>query len=96
MQQKRVKISTIGNVVKKLDQAVNNKNLEETLNYYEDEALLVMQPCRVAKGKSEIRDFFKYIFEIDTTASQITTNVMETGDIALFTSRWIAEGRTPD
>ena len=55
-----------------------------------------MQPGRVASGKSEIRDFFKYIFEMDITASQITTNVMETGDIALFTSRWITEGRTPD
>ena len=56
-------MSTIGNVVKKLDQALNNKNLEETLNYYEEEALLVMKPGRVAKGKSKIRDFFKYIFE---------------------------------
>jgi ketosteroid isomerase-like protein len=80
-------MSTIDNVVKKLDQAVNNKNLEETLNYYEDEALSVMQPGRVAKDKSEIRYFFKYIFEMDISASQITTNVMETGDIALFTSR---------
>ncbi len=61
-----------------------------------DDAVLVMEPGRVAKGKAEIRDFFQFIFGMEVKAKQIKTNILEVGDIALFTSRWIAEGRTPD
>ena len=33
---------------------------------------------------------------MDIKAEQITTNVMQTGNIALFTSKWSAKGKTPD
>jgi len=55
-----------------------------------------MEPGRVARGKSEIADFFEYIFKLDINVKQIVTNVLETGDIALFTSRWEAAGILSD
>ena len=75
---------------------MNNKSLEDVLDFYEDHALLVMKPGSVAKGKSEIRDFFQLIFGMDIKAKQIITNVMEPDDIALFTSQWTAEGIMQD
>ncbi len=89
-------VSILDEVVKELDAAVNSKQLDKVMEYYEDTAILVMEPGRVAKGKSEIRDFFQFIFGMNIKAKQIATNVMETGDIALFTSRWVAEGRMPN
>ena len=79
-----------------IDEAVNSKNIEAVLDFYEDEALLVIQPGRVARGKPELRNFFEAVFDMNIKAKQIATNVMETGDIALFTSKWVAEGRTSD
>jgi uncharacterized protein (TIGR02246 family) len=93
----RVKeMEILDDLVKRLDDAVNNKRIDDVLDFYEDDALLVMEPGRVAKGKTEIRDFFQFVFTLDVKAKQITTNILEVGDIALFTSKWIAEGRTPD
>ena len=89
-------MQTIDEAVKELDEAVNNKNIEAVLDFYEDEALLVIQPGRIARGKLELRKFFEAVFNMNTKAKQIATNVMETGDIALFISKWVAEGRTPD
>ncbi|MCU7796168.1 MAG: SgcJ/EcaC family oxidoreductase [Candidatus Thiodiazotropha sp. (ex Myrtea spinifera)] len=89
-------MNTLNDVVKKLDDAVNNKSIAGVFDFYEDDALLVMEPGRVAKGKEEIRDFFQFIFGLDVKAKQIATNILEVEDIALFTSRWAAEGTLPD
>ena len=89
-------MNSLDNIVKELDKAVNDKDLEKVLSFYEKDSILVMEPGRVAKGKAEIGQFFKYIFNMDIQAEQITTNVMQTGDIVLFTSKWTAKGKTPD
>ena len=89
-------MQTPNDAVKELDNAVNEKNMEAVLDFYEDDALLVMEPGRIARGKNELRNFFKVVFEMNVKAKQIVTNVLETDDIALFTSRWVAEGRTPE
>ena len=85
----------IDDVVAKLDEAVNTKNLKLVLSFYEEGALLVMEPGYIAKGKAEIRSFFESIFDRDIKVSQVNSNVMETGGIALFTSKWVARGFVP-
>lgn len=44
---------------------------------------------------AEIREFFKIVFEMNVTAKQIATHVLESQDIALYTSKWVAAGTLP-
>src|ERR671933_1277906 len=79
-----------------LDEAFNRGDLEAVLNFYEDEAVMVAEPGRLAAGKSEIRAVYEWIFaNIRGVAKQEKTHVIETGDIALFTSKWSFSGTAP-
>ena len=49
----------------------------------------MIQPGGIARGKLELRNFFEAVFDMNIKAKQIATNVMETGDIALFISKWV-------
>src|SRR5258708_1693373 len=79
-------------VIKALDDALERGDLEAVLNFYEDDAVLVTTPNRVARGKKENRDFFTGLVKLSPRARQITTHVIESGDIALFISKWSFSG----
>jgi uncharacterized protein (TIGR02246 family) len=75
--------------VELLDEAFNRGDIEAVLDFYEDDAVMVAEPNRLATGKAEIRAIYEWIFaNIKGTATQEKTHVVETGDIALFTSKW--------
>ena len=75
--------------VQLLDEAFNRGDIEAVLDFYEDDAVMVVEPSRLATGKAEIRATYEWIFaNIKGTATQEKTHVIETGDIALFTSKW--------
>jgi uncharacterized protein (TIGR02246 family) len=81
--------------VELLDEAFNRGDIETVLDFYEDAAVMVPQPGRLASGKTEIRAVYEWIFaNIKGTAKQEKTHVIETGDIALFTSKWSFAGTT--
>jgi uncharacterized protein (TIGR02246 family) len=82
--------------VKKLDEAFNRRDIEAVLDFYEEDAVVVLEPGRAARGKAEIRAAFEWIFKLEGAAQQIKTNVVEAGDLALFTSRWTFSGKSPD
>ncbi|MEO6926980.1 MAG: DUF4440 domain-containing protein [Rhodanobacter sp.] len=88
--------STPEEAVKMLDEAFGRADLDGVLAFYEDEAVLVIEPGRVARGKDELERFFLHVFALKGHATQIETKVLESGDIALFTSRWQFVGTTPD
>jgi uncharacterized protein (TIGR02246 family) len=80
-----------------LDEAFNRGDLEAMLDFYEDGATLVAEPGRLVNGKIEIKQTYEWILSnIKGTARQEKTHVIETGDIALFTSRWTYSGTTSD
>lgn len=80
--------------VKLLDEAFNRGDIEAVLDFYEDNAVMVAEPNRLVAGKAEIRTIYEWLFaNIKGTATQIKTNVVETGDIALFTSKWNFTGK---
>ena len=54
-------MKSLDSVVEDLDAAVNSKDLEAVLSYYEDDAILVMVPGRIANGIAEIRGSFRYV-----------------------------------
>jgi uncharacterized protein (TIGR02246 family) len=80
-----------------LDEAFNAGDLEAVLNFYEEDAAIVLEPGRIVTGKPELRRAYLWILSnIKGTARQEKTHVIETGDIALFTSRWNYTGTTSD
>ena len=88
--------STPEEAVKRLDEAFARADLEGALAFYEDEAVVVVEPGRLARGKDELARFFAHGFALKVSATQIETNVIESGDLALFTSRWRLAGTTLD
>jgi len=79
--------------VELLDEAFNRGDIEAVLDFYEDNAVMVAEPNRLVTGKTEIRATYEWIFaNIKGTATQEKTHVIETGDIALFTSKWSFSG----
>lgn len=82
--------------VRELDEAFARKDLERVLSFYEDEAVVVIEPGRVARGRAELSRFFEFLFTLNGRAEQLQTHVLEAGEIALFTSRWRFTGTTPD
>jgi uncharacterized protein (TIGR02246 family) len=82
--------------VEQLDEAFNRGDIEAVLSFYEDAAIMVVEPGRLATGKSAIREVFKAILKMDGTARQEKTHVIEAGDVALFTSKWNFTGSAAD
>jgi uncharacterized protein (TIGR02246 family) len=83
--------------VELLDEAFNRGDIEAVLELYEDAAVMVVEPGRLATGKAEIRAAYEWIFaNIEGAARQEKTHVIESGDIALFTSRWSFSGTASD
>jgi uncharacterized protein (TIGR02246 family) len=81
--------------VELLDEAFNRGDIETVLDFYEDGAVMVAEPDRLATGRTEIRAVYEWIFaNIKGKAKQQKTHVIETGDIALFTSQWNFTGTT--
>jgi len=88
-------MQSLETVVEELDAAENSKDLEAVMSYYEEDAVLVMEPGRVVRGSAEIRGFFKVVFDMNISAKQQSTHVLQTEDIARFTSKWTAQGTLP-
>jgi ketosteroid isomerase-like protein len=88
--------SSLEETVKEIDAAFNRGDVEAVLVFYEDGAAVVLEPGRLARGKDEIRRAFQRLLGLDGVATQIKTNVIEAGDIALFTSKWSFSGKAPD
>lgn len=75
-------------VVEQLDKAFNNKDIEAVLEFYEDDATLVMEPGKLASGKIALRNFFETVFKYNGVAKQDKIKIIEADDIALFISKW--------
>jgi uncharacterized protein (TIGR02246 family) len=82
--------------VGKLDDAFNRCDLEALLNFYDDDAVLLLESGRRVQGKARIGEVFRALFRLKGTASQIKMNVIEAGELALYTSEWRFLARAPD
>jgi ketosteroid isomerase-like protein len=84
-------------VVRLLDEAFCSGDVDAILSYYEDGATMVVQPGTLATGKPELRRAFENIFRLFGSPPVVTqekTSIIESGDIALFTSKWSLTGAT--
>jgi uncharacterized protein (TIGR02246 family) len=71
-----------------VDRAFNAGDIETILNFYEENAVVVTEPGKTARGKDELRLFFEQVLASKQLARQIKTYVLESDGIALFLSRW--------
>jgi uncharacterized protein (TIGR02246 family) len=74
--------------VELLDQAFNAGDLEAVLTFYENAAVVVTEPGKVARGADELREFFSAAMRSGASAKQLKTSVLEADGVALFLSRW--------
>jgi uncharacterized protein (TIGR02246 family) len=75
-----------------VDRAFNTGDIETILNFYEENAVVVTEPGKTARGKDELRSFFEQVLASKQMARQIKTYVLESDGIALFLSRWTLVG----
>jgi ketosteroid isomerase-like protein len=74
--------------VEMMDKAFNEGDLESLLGFYEEAAVVVTEPGKLARGKPELRRFLEHVMSSRPTARQLKTHVIEADGIALFLSRW--------
>ena len=85
--------------VQRADHAINQRDMAALMDFYEEDASLVIQPGRVAHGKAEIAMAFEAIFKFfnqSLMVSQTNFQVVEGGSVALVICnlKLSAEGTT--
>lgn len=77
-------------LIKKCDIAIKEESFDELMEYYCDDAILVIKPGMLARGKEEIKKAFiaiaKY-FNNSIVPTQGEMIILETGDTALVLSQ---------
>src|SRR3954452_8394669 len=80
--------------IKKCDIAIKQEDFDTLMNYYTDDAILVIKPGMITRGKEEIKTAFikiaKY-FNNSLVPTQGEMIVLEAGDTALVLSQTLLE-----
>lgn len=77
-------------IVKKADEAINKEDFEAVLDFYSDDAVLVVKPGVLARGKDEISRAFESIadyFNHSLVVNQNEMAIIESGDTALVIAK---------
>lgn len=86
-------------LIKKCDLAIKNEDFDTLMDYYTDDAVLVVKPGMIAKGKAEIKKAFiaiaKY-FNNSIVPTQGEMMILEAGDTALVLSHTFLEADKED
>ena len=85
-------------IVQMMDKAFNEGDFNSLLGFYEDAAVVVTEPTKLARGKQQLRLFLEHVMSSNHTARQLKTHVIEADGIALFLSRWTlaTSGEVPE
>ncbi len=85
--------------IKKCDIAIKQEDFDTLMNYYTDDAILVIKPGMIARGKEEIKTAFikiaKY-FKNSLVPTQGEMIVLDAGDTALVLSQTLLEANKND
>jgi uncharacterized protein (TIGR02246 family) len=79
-----------------MDRAFNEGNMEAVLSFYEESAVVVTEPGKIARGTAEIRGFLEEVMKSGASAKQLKIHVIEADGIALFLSRWTLAANGPN
>lgn len=83
------------NAVTQFVNAMNQGDLETALTMYEPGASLVVKPGVVATGTLALREALAGFVALKPTLTSEAHQVIETGDVALYCSRWSLGGTDP-
>ncbi|MBV9502442.1 MAG: DUF4440 domain-containing protein [Acidobacteriaceae bacterium] len=81
--------------LERVDRAFSGGDIETVLNFYENGAVVVTEPGKIARRKSELRSFFEQVLASKLSARYIKTYVLEADGITLFLSRWTLDNFRP-
>lgn len=82
--------------VKNLTEAINQGDLDTALSFYEPQAVLIAQPGNIARGRDAIRTALEGFISLKPLLKGEAYQVVEAGDIALYSSRWTLVGTSPE
>jgi uncharacterized protein (TIGR02246 family) len=82
--------------VKKLTEAMNKGDVETALSFYEDQAVLIAQPGNIARGRDAIRTVLEGFVSLRPSIRGEAHELVEAGDVALYCSRWMLVGTSPE
>lgn len=86
-------------VIKKCDLAIKQEDFDSLMNYYTEDAILVVKPGRIARGKEEIKKAFIAIanyFNNSVVPTQGEMVILEAGDTALVISQTLLQADKKD
>ena len=86
-------------VIKKCDMAIKQEDFDTLMNYYTDDAILVVKPGMIARGKEEIKKAFIAIanyFNNSVVPTQGEMIILEAGDTALVISQTLLDADKKD
>ncbi|MFT4414182.1 YybH family protein [Fredinandcohnia humi] len=86
-------------IIKKCDTAIKQEDFDTLMNYYTDDAILVIKPGMIAQGKNEIKAAFIKIaryFNNSLVPTQGEMIILEAGDTALVISQTLLEADKND
>ncbi|HJS67806.1 MAG TPA: nuclear transport factor 2 family protein [Nitrososphaera sp.] len=84
------------NTVKNLIEAINQGDLDAALSFYEPQAVLVAQPGNIARERDAIRAALLGFVSLKPSLKGEAHQVVEAGDLALYSSRWTLVGTSPE
>lgn len=83
-------MKVIEDLIKQADQAIKNEDFDQLMNYYSDDAILVIRPGKIARGKQEIKEAFikiaKY-FDNSLVPTQGKMEFLRAGNTVLVISQ---------
>src|SRR4051794_4088629 len=86
-------------LIRKCDQAIKQEDFDTLMNYYMDDAILVVKPGMIARGKVEIKKAFisiaKY-FNNSIVPTQGEMVILDAGDTALVISHTLLSADKKD
>jgi uncharacterized protein (TIGR02246 family) len=89
-------LSTPLATVESLVAAFLRGDLEAALSLYEPEALLVVRPNRIARGRSELRAALAEMLAVRPRITTEATELFVVGDLALYHAVWKLTASLPD
>lgn len=87
-------MEVIKELIKQADLAIKNEDFNHLMDFYSDDAILVVRPGKIARGKKEIKEAFikiaKY-FDNSIVPTQGKMEFLEAGDTVLVISQTLLD-----
>lgn len=89
----------IKSLIEQADEAIRNEEFDKLMDFYTDDAVLVIMPGKLAHGKKEIKEAFIKIaayFKNSLVPTQGKMMMIEAGDTVLVLSQTLLESDNQD